>query len=836
MQKKHNHLYASLDLETVWQKKLGDFSKYNIPYKPKEKSKDDSIWEGAIVVPYAIGIVINNKDQWLRCTNDKNPQGFNEPLQFDNSIHPILGNPLKTWFGSNAVLKFFFWLDNVANYYNKITIFVHNAEYDVNFLIRDLYILNGQIPEINKKNYLPFQILRINKKSAGMKKFICCVIKLKNSKRKTFTVIFKCTYLFNNLSYRDSIKGFKDEQGKSLDKGNIEYEKRNMEFNSDGSIKGYYKKNNEKTYETVKKHKTKKGLLISTDIMEWVEWTAEIAEIEKKYLENDLKGLPLLVIDQMRERKTTLNVLEINANYDDKISLLKSPTTGGLHKRALSLCVKYSEKWKNDSFVKNLITRGTSVFDSLYRFPITEYEYTEHIKSCSGGFVSYTDIFNWNAKNNEYGVCLDVNSEYPAICSKGLPTGEPTCYKPEGIEGVDYAVWLYVIPKKKYSKNKKKYICQCPVPKSWNPFKTTPIGKSYLRSLNCILKCQVEEKQGLYIWGHMLNMINKGWDWDYEIDNYKTLYFQLLPVTAEYIEKQQYIKKTNSQKRNPQEEKAYKSSKVGQNCIYGKGCEKRHEDTKFFSEKEKGYVDLEKWMSENPSYIEEPYNSLAMGSYVATTGKCLILNVCFSVIEKGGKVFYTDTDSIMCILPKTQLDILIDSNELGAFKCEGLFSSYRSNGKNKKYALFNQNKELLPKNEKEFEEFKQKRLPKWFWPFIKWNENIFVTKIAASGFPNKKIVHIAKKEPSFIDLLFDIKNNVCILDASNEVRYDTRFKTALITSRDCCFNVENDLDYDNDGNNINRGADDITHICYFLGNSDNPKIVIKNSDQIEKYE
>lgn len=45
--------------------------------------------------------------------------------------------------------------------------------------------------------------------------------------------------MFDHASYASLVKGFIDENGEKMNKGKIEYEKQDMEFYSDGSIKGY---------------------------------------------------------------------------------------------------------------------------------------------------------------------------------------------------------------------------------------------------------------------------------------------------------------------------------------------------------------------------------------------------------------------------------------------------------------------------------------------------------------------------------------------------------------------------------------------------------------------
>lgn len=131
----------------------------------------------------------------------------------------------------------------------------------------------------------------------------------------------------------------------------------------------------------------------------------------------------------------------------------------------------------------------------------------------------------------------------------------------------------------------------------------------------------------------------------------------------------------------PAEEADDKSIKIAMNSIYGKLCEKTHEEKVIYKKGKFNTEDL----------LDVEMRSPISGTYVAWMGRLMIYEHLYKVRRAGFKFLYCDTDSIKFVHP-AGYDLgklfVIGNTDLGQWKDEGQFDEFMSN-KSKTYALIN---------------------------------------------------------------------------------------------------------------------------------------------------
>lgn len=182
---------------------------------------------------------------------------------------------------------------------------------------------------------------------------------------------------------------------------------------------------------------------------------------------------------------------------EDLNTFLSVGTIGSLTKRTLAYVLKHSDILQKDKYLNKLVEEGKKqlvkcYFDCIFRPRISKFEYEEELRSCWGGLTSGTSKHTYErAAPDKVFVCIDVNSEYPAIMVKGVPCGPGLKERPPGVEGVDYVTRFYVIPDMVDGEPCK------PTPKPHNPLQGCVIADTYIKQ--CI------NGEGLYVFKFLLD-------------------------------------------------------------------------------------------------------------------------------------------------------------------------------------------------------------------------------------------------------------------------------------------------------------------------------------------
>lgn len=809
MKNKRHKKYSKFiyfDTETVYQ--------YSTPIEDTVISSEingkeiKKIYKRLNVIAYAVGWCY--ADFFWRLDLIKN---IDKPLQVDLKKCPTF---IK--FGKYAVDEFVRYLDHESIKYD-LTVFVHNAAFDIPFLSAARDRRFKDCIEIEEKH--------------GHKKCIVCKWRIKRPGYKTQNIEFKDTNLFENNSLKNSIKNFLDENGKKMTKDQIEYEKIDMEFNEDGSPKCYY------ILKRLKIGVNKKGEIIDVKQKIKVNWE-DVEKDEHTYLLNDIKGLPLLEIQQMRLKETAYSVVKDKCNLTsmsppEKRRLLNSLTKGTLGKMLCSWIQRH--EYSDDELISEWASSHKgNYFNALLKHRYKDKkDYDMDLRSMFGGFTSFGSVDTWNAEEGEFGYVVDVNSLYPWIMTQGLPVGEVLNCPPPGLEGIDYVKQYVFRPRYRShinKRNKKMFKGILPTWKPQYPFRTNVLGNSFFSKYK-YLDDQVLRDDEFTIWSfYQDEIISKMCDYKFEFSRCR--YQRLLNPLNKYMHAMQEIKQENSdfiEGKGSLKEMKYQASKVLSNAMYGKSMEKRHEDTLIYNQKLGVYMGVEEYKFYGGQVYEEPYFTGNTGSYICSYARLTLMKAMKAIIDKGGKVFYCDTDSIMFTL-KGELpsEIPIHSKELGKFKVERIFNAFRGNGKCKKYhvslrGINLKDDEVIP--------WIKNNHPKWVWqhlenkPVENW-KHLLSPKFASSGFDKELIKQLPL---SLIDILYSPNENIKIFDARNAAVRDMLTRVTLIKKLDSNFNVES-VNEDHFGNKVVRGVAKDTGVLIPIDIKGKRKWILKRINEL----
>lgn len=763
------------------------------------------------VIAYAVGWCYADFFWRLDLINN-----VDKPLQVDLNKTPIFIR-----FGKNAVDHFIQYLDTQSKKYDLI-VYVHNAAFDIPFLsaARDKYF----------KNFDEIKIIE----EYGNKRCIRCKWTIKKPGYKTQNIEFKDTNLFENRSLKKCIENFIDENGEKMNKDKIEYEKTNMEFNDDGSIKCYY------INKRIKVGINSKGEIVDKKESIKVNWD-DVAVQEYEYLVNDIKGLPLLDIQQMRLKNIAYNTVKEKCNLTDmkprqKRRLLQALTKGTFGKMLCSW-IQEHEYADNEQIKKWVELHKGNYFNALLKHRYEDKEsYLMDLRSMFGGFTSFGRYDTWTGKQGEFAYLVDVNSLYPSIMSEGLPVGAVLNEKPEGIEGVDYLkqyIFKPVYETYKDKKNRNVYKAILPRWKPQYPFRTNVLGNSFFIKYKYI-EGEKKPSDEFTIWSfYFEDVIKKMCDYKFEFVGYR---YQLLgnPL-IKYMDAMQKIKQENTdfdEGSGSVTEIKYQASKILSNAMYGKSMEKKHEDTIYFHDKLRLYMNKDEFKLCGGEIHEEPYFTGNTGSYICSKARHTLILAMKAIFDLGGDIYYCDTDSIMFTLEgELPKEIPIHNKELGKFKVERIFNCFRGNGKCKKYHVSLRNINL---KDSEIIPWIKNNHPSWVWQHLEGKElndwkKLIKPKFASSGFDKDLIKQLPLE---IIDILYSPNENIRVFNARNAAKRDELNKVTLIKRVDSDFNVDSDTE-NNYGLKVKRGLSYTTGVLYPEEINGVEKWVFKRKNELE---
>jgi hypothetical protein len=392
-------------------------------------------------------------------------------------------------------------------------------------------------------------------------------------------------------------------------------------------------------------------------------------------------------------------------------------------------------------------------FLSIKVYGLCHEEYHEMKKSYYGG---YTMVFKPKMEN---GYAYDINSSYPSIMLEPMPIINKEY--PEMIE-VDYNIDIKTLYWNNNNKIRYFHVTEYEFPVNifMSLFPTrTKNGNFYYR-----------KGKDIWIWDNMLQYIQDEpvfINTVIKIDKY--MEFETSDIYKDYVtcfyERRLQFKKENN-------EIQCQISKILLNSLYGKTGQKEylpthicnHENLIEFITKYKHNINNITPISDSHVVIQnskvniDPDHMGALiyiASYITSTARLKLFKAIYSIINRGGQIYYCDTDSIYTNI---QLDNeYISDIELGKWKLEYKVDKARFFG-SKSYIIVKDNGEQL---------IKFKGIPKKYLPannrLLNWEEDNyqeFFTEIETTwrrkfgyveNIPMKKIIRQTLNKRIYLD-------------------------------------------------------------------------------------
>lgn len=289
-------------------------------------------------------------------------------------------------------------------------------------------------------------------------------------------------------------------------------------------------------------------------------------------------------------------------------------------------------------------------------FPQLSLQYDEFIrKSYVGGWAFLNEK---NKNHTKSGVALDVNSLYPFVMrTKSLPFGIPKEFKGEYIKDKQYPLFIQHVKffNLKLKKNKFPFLRN----------NNLGIGEDYISNA---------KELDLYITSIDLEMIKRNYNFDKILFGTGLKFRSSSKLFNDYIDFYMNEKKTSKGTKR-------QIAKLFLNSLYGKFGSKviREQNNYIINEQGREVRELQSWGATGTMYYT------AMSSFICSYAREITIEAANSNYKN---FIYSDTDSIhlKCSVKKVK-DILIDSNELGAWKVEKEFTKCKFLGL-KTYAEF----------------------------------------------------------------------------------------------------------------------------------------------------
>lgn len=805
LKKEYKQIEISLDIETA---RL-------VTVKPAL----NKVTKDTIPVAYACGLSI-----WKQDDTFKEAIKNYDKLAFKH----VKNDEYKSFWGLDCIAQAFDEIERILKENRHINWYIYNATFDVGYLL----------PEIVKR----FGADSITYERKGNDELIFSRI----SKRRKFTIEIIDPFQLRKCSLSSLAESF----DKDMQKQSISHYEKWMLFNDDGTINKYW-------YFEDKHTELKDGIAYITEEPIEVKWE-EVKEQEEEYLKYDVLLVKLAHIDNLRLKRS------IQLDVEEKLGFKLTDTefqTYQKYKNTIANVGKYTANlfiwhyhrdsqlirelyWKEqiknaktpeqeEEIRKSCIKNGQYVEikpskkgtkPDLYKIVCQpsfelhqEQDYEDESNSFTGAYTSGSTTPIWTRSYEyPYALAIDINSMYPAIMSGELPVGNLLDKPPKG----NYkAVYLCKLQKKG-----KKYLW----PEWKKEYAFLRQGILGSQPLQSYIRQDIHNYPYILIYSDFYDVIEKMCEYVPEIAGVK--YKATYPLLKEVIEHAQIRKTETAVYKNMEEEdplymKTYLdhvSIKTSSNSLYGKLCEKMHDDAKCWCQWRERDIPAWMWYQENnkPYKGEIPFEILG-GLYVTQMGRTKLLKEVIKLVEAGHKFLYSDTDSIM-FAAKRGVDpfkgIDMHNTKIGAWKLEAVFTGFIYPMKSKKYYCYT-DPELIIKDEKGIKSIKQfiekemgQYLPEGTDP-----QKIKFRKMAYSGVSRSLIKKIEKAENSH-ELCYALNNpeeNIIIRKSTNKTNKINGKE--IIWASDGGSNVKGEY-YLPNGEIAERGVEESTGILTKINN------------------
>lgn len=501
-----------------------------------------------------------------------------------------------TWFGLKALDNFWSKLKEVAKG-RKITLIAHNCAYD--FACLNEFLHTNGYSKIKK-----FDAAQTDDERSWL---------WANIQVDGLDIKFLDTWIWDKNC---SLAYYSEHLQTDIKKGELKhYEKWNL-FEKEGRIYFYDK-------EGIKRE------------LEY--------DLERRYLEDDVKLLPLVKEDIYKTKKLLLDCEFIPEERE-----------------WVHTFPEVNRKITKASFAKTCFELATKeYFYQGFKTPIDEADYYLQLKSYIGGFTAGNKNITSLDLDKAIIKSYDVNSLYPSIMAGSLPWGD-TYFEPQK-EWDSYCEWYEITGTTCEYKEKYSFL-DCPIISV--KFQEWLEGnKEY--GLDCtflILKDYYE-------------IIQEYTNNDFKI--VRVRYQQLSRKLARAINDAYALRVLVKNNNKPLAD----SIKLFLNSGYGKFGERTHEYVVKWNEAECCW---EEEIAKKANF----YTNLLTGLYVCTQGRIKLMKAIKTEIENGNTFLYSDTDSLK-IVQNNPVKIYVDPDKLGAWKDEGSFNVWRYPLKRKRYYCYN---------------------------------------------------------------------------------------------------------------------------------------------------
>ena len=314
----------------------------------------------------------------------------------------------------------------------------------------------------------------------------------------------------------------------------------------------------------------------------------------------------------------------------------------------------FKNGYKGKEFKNTLSSRSDYDYLCLYKWQYN-LEVEEFLRETYAG--GRTEVFK--PRLEVQGFHYDVNSLYPFVMSEGeYPIGKPQYTETPEIAKHHYEQW-------KENRNGLGFINA----KVFIPFQPIPPLPVQMGKLT--FPCGTVYGSWTY---EELEYAEKECDVQI-LEFYACCHFDYTyPVFRNFVAVFSEMKEQASRDGN---EPLRTFAKLIQNVGYGYTGMRRDDKTSLapyedfikYNPTEIKYADAELGFIEVPTEINSEYIQVQVASYVTSRARLVLLKGARSIIERGGNVYYCDTDSLVTDIPLP--DEIVDENKLGFWKLEG---------------------------------------------------------------------------------------------------------------------------------------------------------------------
>lgn len=366
---------------------------------------------------------------------------------------------------------------------------------------------------------------------------------------------------------------------------------------------------------------------------------------ELKYLRWDCEGL-LKVVDYQENQKKELCKMTIP--YKKRVTGYTAP----------SMSVKLI-----NAFMCEMDWFNKTFRPVIECFEDVEKIYTHMNHSNIGGFTAFnSDRYQWEFEEEKI-FSYDINSMYPYIMFKGLPSGKLLYKKPKSGE---FYTWREIRVNKCEWIDKYKNISAPAIPQ---------------RVLDSPKNFFIIEEYYQFV---LRNTVN-------DIEILET-YYQVKNTDLSRFIRNAYNIKLKAKDIEDEEKKknGLGNIKLILNSIYGKLCERTYTKEHYYDPEICDFIGKDVFVNE--------YRYTLSGAFVSQMGRLIMMSVITKEINNGNVFIYSDTDSIKLVVnnpvkfPVHPINLGFFKNEGWGSECRG-FTNFHHNGSLKKNLIFS-NKDI----------------------------------------------------------------------------------------------------------------------------------------------